>query len=161
MSFHLHLRAVPSAEVRPDSAWIEPFMRESWDNHAAEYDAGIADSIEKDFAQINQLYTGAPDGPADPGNPSGLPIFGGTSVPREDGPPFVLLSAEQVADAAAFLSVTTFDSRWEASGAAISAHWGGEPAFVREIFLGHHEDLVAFYRAAADSGKAVLKAFWY
>ncbi|WP_370087779.1 DUF1877 family protein [Streptacidiphilus sp. MAP12-16] len=157
----MHLRAAPSAEIHPDSAWIEAFMLEAWGNHQEECAAGIADSIEKDFAEVNQLYTGTPDGPADAGNPSGLPIFGGELVPREDGPPFLILPTEQVGEAAGFLNVASFGSLWQASGAAISANWGGDPTFVREIFLSHHEDLVAFYQAAADVGQAVLKAFWY
>ncbi|MEY9873174.1 hypothetical protein ABH931_002656 [Streptacidiphilus sp. MAP12-33] len=82
----MHLRAAPPQEIHPDSAWVEAFMLAAWADHQKEYSAGIADSIEKDFAGVSHLYTGTPDGPTDPGNPSGLPIFGGELVPREDGP---------------------------------------------------------------------------
>ncbi len=74
-------------------------MLTAWDNHREEYAAGVADSIEKDFAGVNQLYTGAPDGPKDATDPSGLPIFGGELVSREDGPPFLTLRPHQVAEA--------------------------------------------------------------
>jgi hypothetical protein len=156
----MHLRALPSAEIRPDGPWIEAFMLAAWSNHRDEYSAGIADSIEKDFAGVNHLYTGAPDGPENPGDPSGLPVFGGELVPRGDGPPFLILHPRQVAEAATFLHAADFDSLWEARGAAISSNWG-DPTQAREIYLSHHAGLLAFYQAAAQAGQAVLKAFWY
>lgn len=135
-------------------------MLAAWANHREEYTRGIADSIEKDFAGVSQLYTGAPDGPEDAGDPSGLAVYGGELVPREDGPPFLILQPHQVGEAAAFLNAANFDSFWDASGAALSAIWG-DPAFAREIYLSHHEGLVAFYQTAAQAGQAVIKAFWY
>ncbi|WP_160160978.1 DUF1877 family protein [Actinomadura sp. K4S16] len=135
-------------------------MLAAWAKHQEEYAAGIADSIEKDFAEVHQLYTSASGGPPDAGDSNGLPIFGGDPVPREDGPPFLILRPEQVGEAATFLKLASFDLLWEASGAVISASWG-DPTLAREIHLSHHEDLVAFYQAAADAGQAVLKAFWY
>ncbi|GAA2745978.1 DUF1877 family protein [Kitasatospora cinereorecta] len=139
---------------------METFMLTAWSNHQEEYTAGIADSIEKDFAGVNQLYTGAPDGPEDAGDPSGLPVYGGELVPCEDGPPFVILRPHQVGEAAAFLNAADFDSLWDASGAAISSTWG-DTTLDREIYLSHHEGLRAFYRTAAQAGQAVIKAFWY
>ncbi len=136
-------------------------MLAAWDRRREECAAGIANAIEKDFAEVNRLYTGAPDCPAGPGSPSGLPVFGGEPVLRDDGPPFLIMPTEQVGAAAAFLNEASFDALWLASGAAISANQGGDPAFVREIFLSHHGGLVAFYGAAADADQAVLKAFWY
>jgi len=155
----MHLRAVPPAEIRPDEAWINAFMRTAWDNRREEYAAGTAVSIEKDFAGVNQLYTGAPDGPEDAADPSGLPIFGGELVPCEGQPPFVILHPHQVAEAAAFLDANDFDSLWDASGTALWAT--GEAALDREMYLDHHQGLAAFYRAAAHAGQAVIKAFWY
>ncbi|WP_370112671.1 hypothetical protein [Streptacidiphilus sp. MAP12-33] len=58
------------------------------------------------------------------------------------------------------MDAASFDTLWEASGAVISASWG-TPALAREIYLSHHEGLVPFYRAAAEAGQAVIKAFWY
>ena len=135
-------------------------MLTAWFNHQEECAAGIADSIEKDFAGVNQLYTGAPDGPEDSGSSSGLPVFGGQLVPREDGPPFVILQPHHAGEAAAFLNAADFNSLWNASGAAICATWG-DPTLAREIYLSHHEGLVAFYQTAAQAGQAVVKAFWY
>ncbi|MHA6764852.1 DUF1877 family protein [Streptacidiphilus sp. PAMC 29251] len=156
----MHLRAAPPEEIHADGAWVEAFMLAAWADHQEEYTAGIADSIAKDFAGVNHLYTGAPDGPTDPGNPSGLPIFGGELVPREDGPPFLILHPQHVGEAAAFLEAASFDALWDASGAAISASLG-DPTLAREIYLSHHEGIVRFYRAAAGAGQAVIKAFWY
>ncbi|MBF9067079.1 DUF1877 family protein [Streptacidiphilus sp. NEAU-YB345] len=135
-------------------------MLTAWSNHQEEYAAGIADSIEKDFEGVNHLYTGDPDGHEGAGSPSGLPVFGGDLVPHEDGPPFVILQPVQVKEAAAFLNAADFDSLWDASGAAISAPWG-DLTLAREIYLSHHEGLVAFYQTASQAGNAVIKAFWY
>ncbi|MFE0463435.1 DUF1877 family protein [Kitasatospora sp. NPDC058965] len=159
MSFHLHLRAVPPAELRPGSPWTTAFMLAAWGNRREECAAGTAESIEKDFAGVHQLYTGAADGPADTGDPSGLPIFGGELVPHEDGPPFLILHPHRVAEAAAFLSAADFDSLWEAAGTALRAT--GDPEVDRDLYLSHHRGLAAFYRTAADTGHAVIKAFWY
>lgn len=38
-------------------------MPAAWAKHQEEYAAGIADSIEKDFAEVHRLYTGTPGGP--------------------------------------------------------------------------------------------------
>jgi hypothetical protein len=160
MSFHMHLRAAPPAEIRPDGAWLEAFLLTAWSNHQEEYAAGIAESIEKDFTGMNQLYTGALDGPEDAGDPSRLPIYGGEIVFHEDGLPFVILQPDQVEETAAFLHAVDFDALWEARGAAISSNWG-DPTQARDVYLSHHEGLLAFYRAAAHTGRAVLKAFWY
>ncbi|MFC1408547.1 hypothetical protein ACEZCY_04540 [Streptacidiphilus sp. N1-12] len=56
---------------------------------------------------------------------------------------------------------TDFDSLWGASGAAVGAAWGDDPALAREFYLSHHQGLAAFYRTAARAGQAVIKAFWF
>jgi hypothetical protein len=55
VSFHLHLRATPIGEVQEDFASLSRFMRASWEAHAEEFAAGIADSICKDFGPVNEL----------------------------------------------------------------------------------------------------------
>ncbi|MFF0295259.1 DUF1877 family protein [Kitasatospora sp. NPDC004614] len=159
MSYHLHLRAVPPADVRPDGAWLEAFMWASWADHHNECTAGIADSIEKDFGRVNQLYTGTPDGPEDAADPSGLPIYGGELVFHGDGPPFVILRPDRVREAALFLRTADFDALWTASGTALQDC--GDLALDRENYLSHHHGLATFYRTAARSGNAVVKAFWF
>ncbi|WP_406187210.1 hypothetical protein [Streptomyces sp. NBC_01006] len=63
-------------------------MSEAWDNHPDEYAAGIADSIEKVFNSVNDLYpaTDVLDAGAD--KPWTLPIYGGRPVAhRADAAP--------------------------------------------------------------------------
>lgn len=59
VSLHLHLRATAESEIRDEHAWLAAFMSEAWDNHPDEYAAGIADSIEKVFKAVNDLYAAA------------------------------------------------------------------------------------------------------
>ena len=92
MGYHMHLRAVPASEVRLDHAWLEEFMLTCWDSdvHPAEYAAGIAVSIQKDFDSVNGLYETAGPLPEAPDSAWELPVYGGDLVhhPAEEQPPF-------------------------------------------------------------------------
>ncbi|OKK08563.1 hypothetical protein AMK26_06125 [Streptomyces sp. CB03234] len=158
MSYHLHFRAVPEGDVRDDLAWLESFMSAAWDDHPAEYRAGLATSIEKDFGLVDQLYATA--GCVD----RELPVYGGRPVEYPDGdrPPFLVLPPDQVRSAADFLAGASFEALWETAGDKIRAVFAGwDEAVVKEILLGHHRDLCAFYRRTASAGHAVVKAAWF
>jgi uncharacterized protein DUF1877 len=93
-----------------------------------------------------------------------LPIYGGRPVyhPAHARPPFVILTAAEARDAADFLTTASFDALWEASGAKIaSPYLGWDETKVKDIFLGYHADLGAFYRRTASTDHAVIKSFWY
>jgi hypothetical protein len=159
VSYHLHLRAVPAADAGLGSTQLAALMEAAWTARAAEIDAGLAASVEKTFASVHHLYTGAPDGGGDTGEPSGLPVFGGRLVPQDDGPPFVVLDPAQVRSAAEFLTAASFHALWQARRTELALT--GDPAIDRQIHQVDHQALTTFYRSAARAGDAVVKAFWF
>ncbi|MEU0599065.1 DUF1877 family protein [Streptomyces sp. NPDC006393] len=164
MSIHLHLRAVAESEIRDDHSWLAAFMSEAWDNHPDEYAAGIADSIEKVFSSVNDLYAAAEVPDTDVDKPWTLPIYGGRPVGHSadadpSNPPLMILEPSGVSQAAEFLATVSFDELWNIAGADLSGRLG-EEAQVRQEFLDIHQDLRGFYGRAAAEGHAVVKAVW-
>ncbi|PWI17973.1 DUF1877 domain-containing protein [Streptomyces sp. Act143] len=166
MSIHLHLRAVASAEMQDDHTWLAAFMAEAWENHADEYAAGVADSINKVFDSVADLYAAA--GPlatgTEVGQPWALPIYGGRPVPHTADadpadPPLMILEPPQVSAAAEFLAAVSFGELWNAAGFGVGGRMGEEEQ-VRQEFLEYHRDLRGFYGRAAAAGHAVVKAVW-
>ncbi|MFG2560177.1 DUF1877 family protein [Streptomyces sp. NPDC048496] len=164
MSIHLHLRAVAESEIRDDHTWLAAFMSEAWDNHADEYAAGIADSIEKVFNSVNDLYAAADVLDTDADKPWTLPIYGGRPVAHRadanpSNPPLMILEPPGVSQAAGFLATVSFDELWNVA----SAKLGGrvqEDVQARQELLDHHRDLQGFYGRATSAGHAVVKAVW-
>ncbi|MFI8517816.1 DUF1877 family protein [Streptomyces sp. NPDC085481] len=161
MSHHLHLRAVAETDVKDDHAFLAAFMSTAWDNHEVECAAGVADSIEKDSATLHDLYGTSAD------DASRLPVYGGrppsgAPADRPADPPLTVLDPAGVRGAAAFLTAVSFDELWSAAGDGIHASFGPgwSETLVREIHLGHHGGLRAFYGRAAAAGHAVVKAGW-
>lgn len=165
MSFHMHLRATAAGDVPGDFASLFDFMWTAWEDHQAEHAAGIADSVEKSFGHLDQLYTGTTCQDEAAGASSTLPIYGGRLVPEPAGehPPFVILDPPGVRAAAEFLQTAEFDVLWQTAATELSKAYVGweDKNAAREIFLSHHDDLCTFYRRAALAGHAVIKAFWY
>ncbi|MDQ1008793.1 hypothetical protein QFZ82_003278 [Streptomyces sp. V4I23] len=168
MSFHMHLRAAEESAVQGrDFAWLLDFMGAAWDwdVHQAEYAAGLATSVEKDFGTVHDLCQAGADLPAGAGGAWDLPVYGGHVVhdPSDGQPPFALLTAAETRTAAAFLTDVPFEALWESAGPKIHASLGPgrEEGEARGIYAGHHTDLRAFYGRAAGAGQAVVKAFWY
>jgi hypothetical protein len=172
VSIHLHLRAVAQSEIRDDHTWLAAFMSRAWDNHPDEVAAGIADSINKVWNSVNDLYAVADaldadaDADADPDagadKPWTLPIYGGRPVPHSadadpSDPPMMILEPPGVAQAADFLATVSFDELWNAAGAKPG---GWDEAQARLEFLNHHRDLRGFYGRAASAGHAVVKVVW-
>jgi len=92
VTYHMHLRALPPTEIQRDGEWVESFMETAWQNYEEEYETGVTWAFEKKFDGLAHLYTGIPDGRvAD--DPSGLPVFGGESIPYplQGGPPFLIM----------------------------------------------------------------------
>ncbi|MEV8627070.1 DUF1877 family protein [Streptomyces sp. NBC_01268] len=158
----MHLRAAAMSEILDDHAWLEAFMSRAWEHHQVECAAGVADSIEKDFGLVHELYAASTD------VAGWLPVFGGRQPAGAPGdavpdPPLLLLEPAEVRAAAAFLADVPFDELWEVTGAKILASFGPgwAEALVLEIFRGHHRDLRAFYGRAAAAGHTVVKAGWF
>ncbi|MEU4007855.1 DUF1877 family protein [Streptomyces pseudogriseolus] len=164
MSIHLHFRAVAQDEIRDDHTWLVAFMLEAWGNHADEYAAGVADSIDKVWDSVDTLYAaaGVPDEDAD--EPWALPVYGGRPVPHRAGvdpsePPLMVLDPPGVCRAADFLATVSFDDLWSRAGTEVRGH-GWDEAQAREEFLDHHRSLRGFYGRAAAAGHAVVKVVW-
>lgn len=135
-------------------------MSEAWDNHPAEYAAGIADSIDKVCSSVNDLYAAADVLDTDADKPWGLPIYGGRPVAHSadadpSNPPLMILEPPGVSQAAGFLATVSFDELWNVAGGRVR-----EDPQVRQEFLDHHRNLQGFYGRAASAGHAVVKAVW-
>ncbi|MGQ5261455.1 DUF1877 family protein [Micromonospora sp. ZYX-F-536] len=165
MSFHMHLRATATNQVPEDFPSLLAFMSAAWSAHQEEYAAGIADSIDKDFGHVHELYTMAVDDGDGTNAANNLPIFGGRHLhsPAEDEPPIVILEPADVRRTADFLRTLSFDDRWRIAERSLSAPYTGweDENAASNIYLGHHNALRAFYQRAARAGDAVVKAFWY
>ncbi|MFG2874989.1 DUF1877 family protein [Streptomyces sp. NPDC048337] len=164
MSIQMHLRAVARSEIRDDHTWLAAFMWEAWENHPAEYAAGIADSIDKVWSRVNDLYAAAGVHPVDADGPWTLPIYGGRPVAHgtdadTSAPPLMLLEPPGVSQASRFLASVSFDELWSVAGGKLGGY-GQDEAEVRQEFLHHHTDLHGFYGRAAAAGHAVVKAVW-
>ncbi|MFC9294459.1 DUF1877 family protein [Streptomyces sp. NPDC057011] len=164
MSIQMHLRAIAQSEIRDDHTWLAAFMREAWENHPAEYAAGIADSIDKVWSSVDRLYAAADALAVDADKPWTLPIYGGRPVAHRadadtSNPPLMILEPTGVSRAARFLAGVPFDELWSIAGAKLGVY-GPDEAEVRQEFLHHHTDLRGFYGRAAAAGHAVVKAVW-
>ncbi|MEU8617967.1 DUF1877 family protein [Streptomyces sp. NPDC048623] len=160
---HLHLRAAAEADIRDDHDWLSTFMGTAWGVIEAEYAAGIADAIEKDYHRLDTFYVEETDDPD-----ARLPVFGGrqpAGAPTDHypDPPLILLEPAGVARAAAFLTAVSFDGLWARAGGRITASFGPgwSDATVRGIYENHHRSLRGFYERAAAAGHAVVKAGWF
>ena len=83
--------------------------------------------------------------------------------PERGEHPFVVLHPAEVRAAAVYLQTVSFDERWEVAGPELSQPYIGweDRNAPRTSFREYHDDLRAFYGAAALAGHAVVKAFWY
>jgi hypothetical protein len=160
VSIHLHLRAVAESEIRDDHTWLAAFMWEAWENYPDEYAAGVADSIDKVWGSVNDLYGAADVLVADADEPWALPIYGGRPVAHSadadtSNPPMMILEPPGVSQAAGFLASVSFDELWNVAGSKLGGY-----AQARQEFLDHHRDLKRFYGRAAAAGHLVVKAVW-
>ncbi|MEU6324262.1 DUF1877 family protein [Streptomyces sp. NPDC047009] len=164
MSIHMHMRAVAESEIRDDHTWLAAFMWEAWEHHPDEYAAGIAESIDKIWGSVNDLYAAADVLDADARKPWELPIYGGRPVAHSadadpSNPPMGILEPPEVSQAADFLGRVSFDELWNVAGAKLV--WiGWDEAQVRQEFLDYHRGLRGFYGRAAAAGHAVVRVVW-
>jgi hypothetical protein len=158
------MRAVAESEIRDDHTWLAAFMREAWENHPAEYAAGISVSIDKVWDAVNDLYAAADGLDAEAGKLWTLPMYGGRPVAHSpdavpSNPLLGILEPPGVSQAAGFLASVSFDELWDVASAKLV--WSGwDEAQVRQEFLDHHRHLRGFYGRAATSGHAVVRAVW-
>ena len=160
----MHMRAVAESEIRDDHTWLAAFMWQAWENQPAEYEAGIAVSIDKAWGAVNDLYAAADVLDADAGELWTLPIYGGRPVAHgadadPSNPPLGILEPPGVSQAAGFLASVSFDELWNVASA--ERVWSGrDEAQVRREFLDYHRRLQGFYGRAATAGHTVVRAVW-
>lgn len=173
MSFHLHLRAVPADGLPATYQELADLMWAAWEDHATEYAAGVAESVEKSFGHLDDLYTEGAAGDVR----SRLAVFGGRVVaaPDRTQPPITVLDPVQVGEVAQFLRTVSFDALWQMAVERAAPYAGPPtdgvpypggtalcPAYdPRSDFLAHHQGLAAFYDRAALRDRAVVKALWF
>lgn len=91
-----------------------------------------------------------------------LPVYGDRPVfdPLTNQPPFVILGPAEVRKASEFLQTTSFDELWQSAPTELARPYiGCDETEVKDMFLGHHDNLRTFYGRAAMTGHAVVKAF--
>ncbi|MFD5446806.1 MULTISPECIES: DUF1877 family protein [unclassified Streptomyces] len=164
MSIEMQLRAMPESDIREDWAWLDEFMGDvgDVDRFQAECRDGIAEVVESHFPALHEVYRAAY---APQGSPDWeLAVFGGSAVyhATHRRPPFLILRPVQVREVASFLAAVSFDDIWEAARPKVLPPFSAfDEAEVKGWFLGHHNDLRAFYNRTGPTGHAVVKAFWY
>ncbi|WP_189886591.1 DUF1877 family protein [Streptomyces xantholiticus] len=168
MSFHMHLRAVQESTIEgSDHARLVDFMAAAWDwdVRRAEHSSGVAYSIEKDFASVNDLCAAGAALPEGFDGAWELPVFGGRVFhdPASPEAPFAVLDPAGTVCAAAFLTAVPFDTLWDVAGAKLRDGFGPgwDADEIKGTYAGYHTGLRIFYERAAASGHAVVKAFWY
>ncbi|MBT2507243.1 DUF1877 family protein [Streptomyces sp. ISL-98] len=139
---------------------LRALFADDWDIVRARCRTATEAVLNKDYLDVERLYSGAPARPGPPG-PEELPVLGGRPVPYPDHqlPPFVVLTPPQVAAAAAYLATVSFDALWQAGREDLTKLYGQpyDASEVRDHFAGCHSELRAFYARAADEGRAVVK----
>ncbi|MFJ8085992.1 DUF1877 family protein [Streptomyces sp. NPDC096205] len=159
MGYHLHLIAVPEAELREDGVWLAELFEASWDSEEKSPDA-VEMVIHKDFFTLDHLLCGAEKHDIGPWLPASLLIFGGRPVYHPTYPdPYVLLTPEDVRLGAEFLKATAFEDLWAVSGAELAGSWGWPEEKVAEMLAQYYVDLRDTYVRAAAEGRAMAKNF--
>ncbi|WP_328536018.1 DUF1877 family protein [Streptomyces sp. NBC_00344] len=156
MNHRYHLRSVPAAALTYDPDWLAAQFDDDWDDLQALCALHLADVLQKDFTDVDRLYTAHGSGHA-----GSLPVLGGRPVPHHDDrlPSFAVLTPPGVEEAAAFLTGVCFDALWPVVCKELTAPYGPvvpEPR-IREHFARAHEGLTAFYARAADEERSVVK----
>lgn len=160
MNMYFHLRAVPPPALRNSANWMRKLFEDDWDTVRFRVDHRREGLLDRHYLDHDLLYAGAPpyhdeDGPRAQVILGGRPVF--TADQAE--PPFLLLTAPQVARVSAFLGAADFASLWQLARADLMPHYGGAAAEprTRRMFESAHDNLTAFYRQTATCGDAVVK----
>lgn len=143
MSVYFHLRAVPPPALRNSANWLQRLFEDDWDTVRVRMDRHREEVLDATYRDQQALYGPAAD-----------VVLGGTAVP-----PFLLLTAAQVARVHAFLASADFETLWQQARARLLSDYGGpevEPE-LRALFAATHKDLTAFYARTTEYGDAVVK----
>ncbi|MFF3329253.1 DUF1877 family protein [Streptomyces sp. NPDC002888] len=160
MSMYFHLRAVPPPALRNSAPWLQRLFEDDWGTVRERVGRHREEVLDKGYLDHELLYAGAPPDHV-PDGPRSHVVLGGRSVlhPDRQLPPFLMLTAAQVARAAAFLTSADFEELWRAARPALVPRYGGTDTEdqTHGLFEGAHRDLTAFYARTAHYGDAVVK----
>ncbi|MDN0195291.1 DUF1877 family protein [Streptomyces sp. S.PNR 29] len=160
MSMYFHLRAVPPPALRNSATWLQRLFEDDWDTVRERIGRHREEVLDKGYLGYEFLYAGTPPHQA-PDGPRAHVVLGGRplSPPDHGLPPFLLLTAAQVARVAAFLTSADFEELWRGARDKLLPGYGGADAEpeARGVCAATHRDLTAFYRQTADHGDAVVK----
>ncbi|MBC9729124.1 DUF1877 family protein [Streptomyces sp. TRM68367] len=161
MTPYFHLRAVPPSALRNSTTWLHRLFQDDWTTVRERIGRHREEVLDPGYLRYELLYTGGPC-PHPAGQDTGADVVrGGRPVdpPDPDEPPFLLLTAAQVTQVAAFLTSADFDSLWRRARDEVLPQYGGEDAEpeARGVFAATHRDLTAFYAQTAHYGDAVVK----
>ncbi|QOV36062.1 DUF1877 family protein [Streptomyces ferrugineus] len=160
MTMYFHLRAVPPSALRNSPTWFQRLFEDDWDTVRERIGRHREEVLDQRYGDVEILYGGIPPNHA-PEGPRTQVVLGGRPAFHTDParPPFMLLTASQVAGVAEFLKGAAFDELWRhARGQLLRPYHqpAAEPE-VRGLFAATHRDLTAFYSQTAQYGDAVVK----
>ncbi|WP_030930077.1 DUF1877 family protein [Streptomyces sp. NRRL S-646] len=160
MSLYFHLRAVPPSALRNSANWLQRLFEDDWDTVRRRIDRHREEMLDHHYVDHDTLYAGAPPHRTKEG-PRAHVILGGRPVPHHDPeePPFLLLTAAQVAQVAVFLISADIEALWRGVRDDLLPRYGG-PRTEQEthaLLTATHRDLTAFYTQTAEYGDAVVK----
>jgi hypothetical protein len=160
MSLYFHLRAVPPSALRNSANWLQRLFEDDWDTVRRRIDRHREEILDHRYTDHDVLYTGAPPHRTKQG-PQAHVVLGGCPIPHHDPeePPFLLLTAAQATQVAAFLASADIEVLWRLARDELLPHYGGTEAEqeTRSLFAATHRDLTAFYTRTAEYGDAVVK----
>jgi hypothetical protein len=146
---YFHLRAVPPSALRNSANWLQRLFEDDWDTVRRRLDRHREAMLDHRYPDHDALY------------PEAEVVLGGRAIPHPDPAeaPFLLMTAAQASQVAAFLTSTDLEARWQAARDDLLPRYGGHEAEVQTqtLFAATHQDLTAFYTRTAEYGDAVVK----
>ncbi|KUL39664.1 DUF1877 family protein [Streptomyces regalis] len=160
MSMYFHLRAVPPSALRNSATWFQRLFEDDWDTVRERIGRHREEVLDKLYGEVELLYSGIPPNHA-PEGPRTRVVLGGRPVfhTHSSLPPFLVLTASQVAGVADYLKAADFDDLWRHARVQLLRPYGAPDAEpeMRGLYAATHRDLTAFYAQTADYGDAVVK----
>jgi hypothetical protein len=146
---YFHLRAVPPSALRNSANWLRRLFEDDWDTVRRRLDRHREAMLDHRYLDHDALY------------PEAEVVLGGRAIPHSDPdqPPFLLLTAAQASQVAAFLTSTDLETRWRTAREDLLPRYGGDETEdqAHSLFASTHQDRTAFYTRTAEYGDAVVK----
>jgi hypothetical protein len=160
MNTYFHLRAVPPPALRNSANWLQRLFEDDWDTVRRRIERHREEMLDRHYLDHDILYAGTPPHQIKEG-PRAHVVLGGRAVPHRDPeePPFLLLTAAQVAQVASYLTSADLEALWHTARDRLLPHYGGSATEqeTHGLFASTHRDLTAFYTRTAEYGDGVVK----